>query len=228
MTFPYQLVSYICSMKKYPKTLHLPWSKGLQNDDRMSKDISALIGVPIVITEKCDGENNSFTNKGVYARSHVDFTISPWSVKVRELHSVIKHSISEDLYIFGESMSAIHSIEYTNLNSHFYIFGARYQGVWSSWSEVEDYAFLLDLPTVPVLFRGVVNSEKELKELTEKLVKEESVLGGNREGIVCRVERSFNDDEFEPCVAKWVRKGHVTTDEHWTRNWKKAKINREW
>lgn len=24
---------------------------------------------------------------------------------------------------------------------------------------------------------------------------------------------------------KWVRKGHVQTDEHWTRNWKKAKIN---
>jgi hypothetical protein len=205
--------------------MHFTWSPGTTSDDRFAYDISKLIGVPIVITEKADGENNSMTNKGVYARSHVNFTISPWSAKVRELHSILKHSISDDLYIFGEAMSAIHSIEYTNLTSHFYMFGARYRGVWSAWDEVEDYAFLLDLPTVPVLFKGIVNSEKELQDLTEKLVKEQSVLGGEREGIVCRVQRAFSDDEFETCVAKWVRKGHVQTDAHWTKNWKSAKIN---
>jgi len=211
-------------MSKYPKTLHLPWSKGLLNDDRMSKDISGLIGISIVITEKLDGSNTAFTNKHVYGRSHVAPTENEWDAKVRELHSILKHSISEDLYIFGEAMSAIHSIEYTNLTSHFYMFGARYQGTWSSWEEVEDYAFLLDLPTVPVLFKGIINSEKELQELTEKLVKEESVLGGQREGIVCRVQRQFTDDEFETCVAKWVRANHVTTNEHWQKNWKFAKI----
>ena len=35
----------------------------------------------------------------------------------------------------------------------------------------------------------------------------------------------FNDDEFETCVAKIVRANHVTTNEHWTRSWKWAKIN---
>jgi hypothetical protein len=210
---------------KYPKTLHFQWSPGTDSSDRFAYDIGKLIGTPIVITEKLDGENNSMTNKGVYARSHVDFTISPWSAKVRELHSILKHSISDDLYIFGEAMSAIHSIEYTNLTSHFYMFGARYRGLWSAWDEVEDYAFLLDLPTVPVLFKGIVNSEKELQDLTEKLVKEQSVLGGEREGIVCRVQRAFSDDEFETCVAKWVRANHVTTDEHWTRSWKWSNIN---
>jgi hypothetical protein len=35
------------------------------------------LAVPIVITEKLDGENNAMTNKGVYARSHTDFTIYP-------------------------------------------------------------------------------------------------------------------------------------------------------
>ena len=211
-------------MKKYPKTLHLPWSKGTDSSDRFAYDISNLIGTPIVINEKLDGENNSMTSGGVYARSHVDFTVSPWSSKVRELHSVLKSSISEDLYIFGEAMSAIHSIEYTNLTSHFYMFGARYKGVWSSWEEVEDYAFLLDLPTVPVLFKGIVDSEKELRELTEELAKQESVLGGPREGIVCRVQREFNDDEFQTCVTKWVRRGHIQTDSHWTKNWSYADI----
>jgi hypothetical protein len=212
-------------MKKYPRTMHFTWSPGTTSDDRFAYIISKLIGVPIVITEKCDGSNTAFTNKHVYGRSHVAPTENEWDAKVRELHSILKHSISDDLYIFGEAMSATHSIEYTNLTSHFYMFGARYRGVWSAWSEVEDYAFLLDLPTVPVLFKGIVNSEKELQELTEKLVKEESVLGGQREGIVCRVERQFNDDEFETCVAKFVRANHVTTNEHWTRSWKWAKIN---
>ena len=205
--------------------MHFLWSPGTTSDDRFAYDISKLIGTPIVITEKLDGENNSMTSNGVYARSHVDFTVSPWSAKVRELHSVLKSSISEDLYIFGEAMSAIHSIEYTHLTSHFYMFGARYKGVWSSWDEVEDYAFLLDLPTVPALFKGIVNSEKELRELTEELVKQESALGGSREGIVCRVQREFNDEEFESCVVKWVRKGHVQTDSHWTKNWKWGKVN---
>lgn len=214
-------------MSKYPRTFHLPWSMGLQNDDRMLKDISNLIGEPITITEKLDGSNTAFTDKYVYGRSHSAPSENEWDAKVRELHSVLKSSISEELYIFGEAMSAIHSIEYTNLTSHFYMFGARYKGIWSSWDEVEDYAFLLDLPTVPVLFKGIVNSEKELQTLTEELVKQESACGGQREGLVCRVQREFNDDEFETCVAKWVRKGHVQTDAHWTKNWKwsDVKIN---
>ena len=211
-------------MDKYPKTLHLPWSPGTTSDDRIAKDVSPLIGVPIIITEKLDGENNCMTSKGVFARSHTDFTISPWSAKVRELHSILKHSISEGLSLFGEAVSAIHSIEYEKLNSHFYLFGARYEGVWSCWDEVEDYAFLMDLPTVPVLFRGTVNSYKELRQLVEDLVYQESALGGIREGVVGRIQREFTDAEFETCVYKWVRKDHVNTDSHWTRNWRWSNV----
>ena len=212
-------------MEKYPKSLHFQWSEGLQNDDRMLQDISTFIGTPIIILEKLDGSNTSFTNKYVYGRSHTAPSVNKWDSKVRELHSLIKHGISGDLYIFGEAMSAIHSIEYTNLTSHFYMFGARYNGIWSSWDEVEDYAFLLDLPTVPILYKGIVNSEKELKELTEHFTKQESRCGGEMEGIVCRLQREFKDEEFQTSVAKIVRKGHVQTDEHWTRSWKWSNIN---
>jgi hypothetical protein len=38
------------------------------------------------------------------------------------------------------------------------------------------------------------------------------------------VARSFTTDEFATCVFKWVRKGHVQTDQHWTRNWQRAKL----
>lgn len=210
---------------KYNRTYHFPFSPGVSNDDRIAETLEHLIGREIVITEKLDGENNGMTKGGVYARSHAAYTISPWSLEVRILHSLIGKDIPEDVYIFGEGMAGIHSIEYTNLTSYFYIFGIREGTRWYSWEEIEEYAFLLDVPTVPVLFKGIVNSEKELKDLVESLSKENSSLGGPREGIVARVADEFDDEHFSVSVLKWVRKGHVQTDEHWSKNWKKAKLN---
>jgi hypothetical protein len=125
-------------------------------------------------------------------------------------------------------MYGIHSIEYTNLTSYFYIFGVRDNNIWVSWDAVEEYAYLLDLPTAPVLFKGKVESEKELKDLTERLVSQPSALGGPREGIVVRNANMFHNDDFAQNVMKWVRKGHVQTDSHWTRNWRKASVKNKW
>ena len=213
-------------MSKYNRTYHLPFSPGSTSDDRIAEDMSGLIGQDIVITEKLDGENTGMTRGGVYARSHAAYTTSPWSREVRQLHDIIKFDIPEDLFIFGENMEGIHSIEYTNLTSYFYIFGIRDNNIWIPWKDVEDWAYLLNIPTVPVLFKGVVNSEKELKTLVESLVKQPSSLGGPREGIVVRNASLFHNDDFKDNVMKWVRKGHVQTTSHWTRNWVKANIKR--
>ena len=213
-------------MSKYGRTYHLPWSPGSTNDDRISNSVDSLLGKEIVITEKLDGENTGMTNDGVYARSHAAFTTSDWSREVRTLHKLkVEDELGEDVYLFGENMEGIHSIEYTNLTSYFYIFGVRDSNIWIPWESVEEYSYLLDIPTVPVLFKGVVNTEKELKELTEKLASEPSELGGQREGIVVRNAGMFHNDDFAKNVMKWVRKGHVQTDVHWTRNWKKSKLN---
>lgn len=213
-------------MSKYGRTYHLPWSPGTTSDDKISNDITSLIGSEIVITEKLDGENTGMTNDGVYARSHATFTTSPWSREVRQLHNLkVKGNLSEDEFLFGENLEGIHSIEYTNLKSYFYIFGLRDNKIWVPWKSVEEYSYLLDIPTVPVLFKGVINTEKELKELVEELVSKRSELGGEIEGIVVRNAGVFHNDDFAENVSKWVRPNHVQTDEHWTRNWKKAKIN---
>lgn len=212
-------------MSKYPRTSHLFFSPGSTNDDRIADSAESLIGIDIVITEKLDGSNSSIVNKGVYARSHVDFSKNPWDREVCNIWQRIKSDLSEDVFLFGENMEGIHSIEYTNLESYFYIFGVRDNNIWISWDEVEEYAYLLDLPTVPVLFKGIVNSEKELQKLTESLVSQPSKLGGPIEGVVVRNAEMFHNDDFSSNVMKWVRAGHVQTNDHWTRNWKKAKIN---
>jgi len=213
-------------MSKYGRTYHLPWSPGTTSDDKISNDISSLIGTDIIITEKLDGENTGMTNDGVFARSHATFTTSPWSREVRQLHNLkVRGNLSEDEFLFGENLEGIHSIEYTDLKSYFYIFGLRDNKIWVPWKSVEEYSYLLDIPTVPVLFKGVINTEKELKELVEELVSKRSELGGEIEGIVVRSAGMFHNDDFAENVSKWVRPNHVQTDEHWTRNWKKAKIN---
>lgn len=212
-------------MSKYNRTYHLFFSPGSTNDDRISDSAISLIGIDVVITEKLDGENTGMTRAGVYARSHAAFTESAWSREVRQLHSMIKSSIDEDVFIFGENMEGIHSIEYTNLTSYFYMFGVRDNNIWIPWTSVEEYSYLLDIPTVPVLFRGVINSEKELQEIVENLVKQPSALGGMREGIVIRNAGMFHNDDFSDNVMKWVRKGHIQTGEHWTRNWRKASLS---
>lgn len=212
-------------MSKYNRTYHLPWSPGATNDDRISSDVSSLIGIDIVITEKLDGENCGMTDDGVYARSHATFTTSPWSREVRNLHKIsVEGQLGDGVYLFGENMEGIHSIEYKNLSSYFYLFGVRDNNIWVPWTKVEEYSYLLDIPTVPVLFKGVINSEKELKDLTENLASKPSELGGVREGIVVRNADMFHNDDFAENVMKWVRKDHVQTDEHWTRNWRKATL----
>jgi hypothetical protein len=214
-------------MTKYNRTNHLPYSPGSTNDDRISNSVSTLLGIEIVITEKLDGGNTGMKDEGVYARSHAEFTTSGWSREVRQLHKVkVEGQLGEGLFLFGENMEGIHSIEYNNLDSYFYIFGLRDNDNWIPWYQVEEYSYLLDIPTVPVLFKGVVETEKELKDLVDSLVSKPSELGGQREGIVVRNAGSFDNTDFKDNVMKWVRAGHVTTTNHWTRNWKKAKINR--
>ncbi|MNT61895.1 hypothetical protein D3C72_1995690 [compost metagenome] len=47
------------------------------------------------------------------------------------------------------------------------------------------------------------------------------------EGIVSRNAAGYEVNAFAQNVFKYVRKGHVKTDEHWTRNWKRAALINE-
>lgn len=209
---------------KYNRTMHLPFSPGTTSDDRIAKSVETLLHRDVVITEKLDGENCGMTRDGVYARSHATFTTSPWSVMVRTLHATLKNDIEEGMFLFGENMEGIHSIEYDHLTSPLYIFGIRRGNEWSSWNEVEEFSFLTGVPTVPVLFKGKFESEKDLTFKVMELVAQESALGGKREGIVIRAQSGFPDEQFQMNLMKWVRKGHVTTSEHWTKTWRRARI----
>ena len=55
---------------KYPRTLHLPWSEGMTNDDKMLPSIEIFEGKEVVVSLKLDGENSSIYSGGyTHARS---------------------------------------------------------------------------------------------------------------------------------------------------------------
>ncbi len=139
---------------KYPRTYHFPFSPGTTSDDRIKHDWQAILARELVITEKLDGENTCIKSDGVYARSHAAPTLNPWAKNMWTTWEQIKNSLG-DLDVFGENLYGLHSIEYSNLESYFYIFAIRDGDKWLSWDEVVFYAQVLDLPTVPVLARGI-------------------------------------------------------------------------
>jgi ATP-dependent RNA circularization protein (DNA/RNA ligase family) len=221
--------------KKYPRTYHLPFSPGTTSDDKkLSADwFENYAGKEVVITEKMDGENTSMNSQDVYARSHGAPTRHPWSLNLWDqnngLYWRIRPLLSETEMIYGENMYGVHSIEYDKLPAYWFMFAANNGERWYSWNEVEEMAKILDVPTVPILWRGIAESEKQITELIMKFVGEPSVYGSIREGIVMRTAESFQfmedgQEAFPFHVCKWVRPHHVQTDVHWTRNWKRAKL----
>jgi hypothetical protein len=205
---------------KYNRTYHLPWSKGATNDDKIATDISYLIKSPIIITEKIDGSNTSLEYNGCFARTHSGPPTHQSFDGLKALHASVKYKIPEGIQLFGEWVFAKHSIAYDALPGYFLLFNVRdltsRTPFWSSWEEVEMWAEEIEVPTVPVLFKGIVSSEEELKELTESFMIEPSKCGGIREGVVVRVASGFLDSEFSTHVAKMVRANHVSlNNDHW-------------
>jgi len=209
---------------KYPRTPHLPWSPGGTRDDRKIESVDSLIGIDLVITEKIDGSNICFTRDNVFARSHSGAPTHESFGLAKAKHAEIRHSIMGGLSIFAEYTYAVHSIEYTQMTSPIWVIGVRLGERWLDFDLTEEWATKCGLVTVPVVFRGSVKGEEDLRFLTESLSNAPSLLGGTREGVVVRTLSSFVEDRFGSCVAKYVRKDHVQTDEHWSRNWKKQDI----
>jgi len=162
-----------------------------------------------------DGSNMMVSHHHVFARSHAGAPKHPSFDMAKQAHAKIAHLIPLDLSVFGEWVFAVHSIKYTALPGYFCIFGVRdTTGAWWSWEEVVLMAQELGMPTVPVLFEGVCQTAQEFQTTVEQLALQPSACGGDREGVVVRLAGGYS--VLEEGLAKWVRKNHVQTDDHWS------------
>lgn len=142
---------------------------------------------------------------------------------------MVKYDLG-DLEIFGENLYAIRSIAYRKLEHHFYVFGIREHNRWLSWEEMQFYANMLELPTVPLVKTEAAPQDRQLFESELlALVKgpgafESYDVATTMESIVTRNANGCPVDAFAQNVFKYVRKRHVKTDEHWTPHLEKGTI----
>lgn len=193
---------------KYPRTYHLPWSPGMNDDDRMMESVAAFAGRRIIVTEKMDGENTTMYRDYIHARS-VDGRSHPSRNRVKSFWASVCGEIPEGWRVCGENLYARHSIAYDDLPSYFEGFSIwTDKNVCLSWDETLEWFTLLGIEPVPVLFDGVYEEFEALKD--------RMIIDTTRcEGYVLRVADEFAYHEFKRSVGKYVRRDHVQTVKHW-------------
>lgn len=200
-------LGYGVMLRKYPSTYHLPWSKGVSNDDKLLKNADMFLNKPVIITEKMDGENTTIYSGGYCHARSLDSGYHESRTYVKKLAGEIGHLIPTGWRVCGENMYAKHSIAYNDLESYFLVFN-----VWDennrclTWRQTMDFCAKLGLKTVPVLFWGTWHdSVKFHLNIDER----------KSEGYIIRIDDNFHFSNFSNNIAKYVRKNHVQTNEHW-------------
>ncbi|MFC6021168.1 RNA ligase family protein [Plantactinospora solaniradicis] len=189
----------------YPRTPHLPWSAGVAPDDLRVSGLAGLLGREVVVTEKLDGENTTLYRDGLHARS-LDSAHHPSRAWIKALHGRIAAGVPSGWRICGENVYARHSIGYHNLESWFYAFSVWAGDRCLDWDRTVRFTRGLGLPVPPVLWRGTFD---------ERILRTLRLDPARQEGYVVRTVAGFPQHEFGRRVAKWVRRHHVRTDEHW-------------
>ncbi len=195
-------------MFKYPRTYHLPWSPGVTKDDKIIKSTEHFVGKRVIVTEKLDGECTTIKRGRIHARSmdSKDHISRHW---IKNQYGYLTNVLNTATRVCGENVFAEHSIAYQNLISFFYAFSVWNFSTCLSWDTTLEELKFLNIAHVPVIYDGIWD-EDLIKNIpvtpTEK---------GDMEGYVVRMASSFDIIDFDYNIAKYVRAGHVQTDEHW-------------
>lgn len=199
---------------KYFRTPHLLASPGCINDDKqLSSEKHFHEMEAVVITEKIDGENfTGYSNGETHARS-LDSNNHASRNYAKAIWKQVSHDLPSGWRVCAENVYAKHSIKYNHLRSYLLVFS-----IWDEsntcldWETTELWCNLLGLKTVPVIYIGKMPSQESLDALYQlwENTREDPV-----EGYVVRNDKGFHYDDAECNIAKYVRKGHVQTDEHW-------------
>jgi hypothetical protein len=199
--------------EKHYRTYHFPWSEGVSSDDRVLDSTDQFNTHRVVITEKRDGECTTLYPDGyVHARS-IDGNNHPWQSVIKAIWRERCYELPKGWRIVGENLYAQHTLRYDDLVDWIEIFAIITENnTVLSWKDTIEWCELLCLQTVPVLWEGIWD-ECKIKNIQHHLNLE------IKEGYVCRISKSFEASQWNYWVGKFVRKGHVQTDEHWTKNW---------
>lgn len=208
---------------KYPRTNHFPMSPGADKSDKVMENTDAF-GSPrppcktnekkdVVVTLKMDGENTTLYHDYWHARSmsQNQHLSRNW---IAAFHAQIQHLIPPEIRICGENLYARHSIHYKNLNAYFQVFGIwEGERCWA-WEDVKQFCLDLKVETVPVVSEGKWQGETAMYWMFDSYLGS-GYEGDEVEGLVVRIADEIPLDKWPTSVGKFVRKNHITTDQHW-------------
>jgi hypothetical protein len=196
-----KVLNLYTDLVRFPRTYHLPFSPGMNDDDKMMRTLDHLVGEEVVITSKWDGRNTTiYPNGYLHARSP-DGRPHESQAMVKAEAARFAYNIPEGWRVCGEDLYMKHSIAYANLPSFFLGFQIwNERNVCLSWDETLEWFELLEINPVDVLWRGTFD-EAAIRRLPLPDT-------SNWEGYVLRVARSFAYAEYPLAVGKWVRPNH--------------------
>lgn len=202
---------------KYPRTYHLPWSLGASDDDKTLSSVDHFVDRQVVVTEKLDGENTTIYSDGYMHARSIDGRTHESQAWVRALAGRVGPELPQGWRVCGENVFARHSLAYDRLASYFYVFAIYDENNRClSWPWTAEWAALLGLPTVPVLYEGPWN-EQAVKACYDG----SSRVGTEGEGYVVRLADGFGYGDFSRSLAKFVRANHVDQN---ARHWAHASV----
>jgi hypothetical protein len=202
--------------KKFSRTFHFPWSQGATDDDKTHSitDIEQMFtGREVVISEKLDGENTTIYSDGFCHARSLDSAHHASRTYAKAKAAEIGCDLPKGWRLVGENVYAKHSIAYSELPDYFILFGiVDDKNNARPWTEVEEWSELLGIPHVPVIYKGIWDQDKVMKLYPFK----SKVGGDTAEGYVVRIADGFPMSQYAQNTAKFVRKNHVQTDQHWS------------
>ena len=194
---------------KYPRTHHVPWSLGINDDDRVLSSLDEFKGRRVIVTLKMDGESTTMYSDGIHARS-IDGRSHSSRDWVKNFWSSIKHDIPDGWRICGENLYAMHSIKYDDRSSYFMGFSVwTDKNICLDWDSTIEWFHLLGITPVPILYDGIFD-EQVIKKLYDPKNDYDT-----KEGYVVRLATEFSYRQFRTVVGKYVRANHVQSDRHW-------------
>lgn len=208
---------------KYPRTPHLPQSRGITDDDEVLSETQVrqyFSNEELVWTEKMDGENitiypdGSFHSRSLTAHhkpyhSYLQNAIIPPLIeKLGELEGELK-DLSNGMRICGEYLYARHGVSYDDLKSFFLVFSIWHEDLCLPWNLTELLCRKWELQTVPILAIAPYD-EHFLRKLIDETEQ------GTREGFVIRPTNAFLRSFFDMNVAKYVRANRPVTPSDWS------------
>lgn len=210
---------------KYGRTYHLPWTAHKTTDDKIWDEgelLKAFSGKEIIITEKMDGENTTVYDDGSFHARSIDGRHHPSRNRMVGIAKGIGTKLPRGWRVCGENVYAQHSIVYTNLPDYFMAFGIYDENNFClSWDDTLYVAKELGLTLVPYIWRGPWEYFYKFHKDITPMIMDRAVKSSQEEspdgieGYVIRTVEGFHFDNLGSHCGKYVRFGHVQTDEHW-------------